>query len=215
MSIHSVGYSASTCAPKFQGVELQDVSRMQRAVALSKWAADTNRFPIAATIIGPDGQEIAASTNTELDPSSPLAGTPIAHAEISAIVQACRRLGTRILPPGSKMITTCEPCPMCLGAMNFAGIKEFIYGNSVLDTNQFRAFGFKDADLYADFAKQAGLRQVPGFQLLRDQAFSVLQQWQQKLNMQGVYSFDSPQGQAYLRQVTPIPASLPKMNQLA
>jgi len=187
----------------FSGIVPQDVFYMQKAIAMTDWAAKNNRFPIAAIIIGPDGRELASSTNTELEPNAPLSGTPIAHAEISAIVQACRRLKVRTLPPGTRMITTCEPCIMCLGALNYAGIKEFVYGNSIQDTNVFRQFGFKDRDLYIDAAKPTFLRAVPGYQFMQTQAFSVLQIWQRLLNARGVFSFDSPAGQAYLKSVIP------------
>lgn len=182
---------------------------MQKAIDLSNWAVDNKHFPIAAIIVGPNGKELAATTNTELDPNAPLGGTPIAHAEISAIVEASRKLGTRTLPPGSRMYTTCEPCIMCLGAMNFSGIDSFVYANSIQDTHQFRSFGFKDKDLYDDAKKDPAARAVPGFQLLEQPAFSVLQRWQAQLNAQGIYSFDSPEGKKYLSETAPKPKQTP------
>lgn len=79
-----VGYSAIIQSPRFQGVEAQDSSRLQRVVALSNWALNTNHLPITATIIAPNGQDISVFANTDKELSAPLAGTPTAHTEISA-----------------------------------------------------------------------------------------------------------------------------------
>jgi tRNA(Arg) A34 adenosine deaminase TadA len=170
------------------GLSEQDYANMRNTIALSSWAVDHNLFPIAAMIVDPNGRVVAASTNTELDPSSPLYGTPIGHAEVSVIVKACQTLGTRSLK-GCRMFTSCEPCPMCLAAMEFAGLKDFVYANSIGDTYHFKQYGFHDQEFYRQATLPVGQRKMPGFQMLRGQAFSVLQRWQQTLKSQGIYQF--------------------------
>jgi len=169
----------------------QDYRNMSDTIALSNWAVDHKLFPIAAMIVAPNGKMVAASTNTELDPASPFYRTPIGHAEISTIYKACKTLGTRSLD-GYRLVTSCEPCPMCLGAMQYAGIKDFIYANSTNDTYHFKKYGFNDKEYYQQAALPVEQRKMPGFQLLRNQAYSVLQRWQKLLESQGVFSFNAP-----------------------
>jgi len=177
--------ASNSCSPK---ITLQDYRNMSDTIALSNWAVDHKLFPIAAMIVAPNGKVIASSTNTELDLKSPFYGTPIGHAEISTIYKACKTLGTRSLE-GYRMLTSCEPCPMCLGAMQYAGIKDFIYANSINDTYHFRQYGFNDKEYYRQAALPIEQRSMPGFQLMRNQAYSILQKWQKLLESQGIFNF--------------------------
>jgi guanine deaminase len=176
---------------KNSSLTFQDYRNMSDTIELSNWAREHKLFPIAAMIVAPNGTVIAKSTNTELDPKSPFYGTPIGHAEISTIYKACKTLGTRSLQ-GYRLFTSCEPCPMCLAAMQFAGIKDFVYANSINDTYNFKQYGFNDKDYYQQATLPVEQRKMPGYQLLRNQAFAILQKWQKGLEAQGIYNFNPP-----------------------
>ncbi|ATO43192.1 nucleoside deaminase [Loigolactobacillus coryniformis] len=76
---------------------------------------------------------------------------PTAHAEITCIRKATKKLGTHDLS-GCVLYTSCYPCPMCLGAIIWANIKQVYYGNTAKDA---AAIGFRDDYIY-DFIKQGG-----------------------------------------------------------
>ena len=98
--------------------------------------------PFGAALVTPDGKIFAAS-NTVLGSHD-----PTAHAEVNVIRKACAELGTHDLS-GSILYTTCYPCPMCLGAIIWANIKEIHYGASPQDA---ASIGFRDDYIY-DFIK--------------------------------------------------------------
>ena len=98
---------------------------------------------------------------------------PTAHAEIVAIRDACRRLGTFSLA-GCNIYASCEPCPMCLGAIYWARIDGLYYAASREDA---AAAGFDDAMIYAELALLPAERSIPMSQLLRDEALAALHAW--------------------------------------
>ena len=98
--------------------------------------------PFGAAVVTPDGRIFAAS-NTVLGDHD-----PTAHAEVNVIRKACAELGTHDLS-GSILYTTCYPCPMCLGAIIWANIKEVHYGATPQDA---ASIGFRDDYIY-DFIK--------------------------------------------------------------
>jgi guanine deaminase len=98
---------------------------------------------------------------------------PTAHAEIVAIRGACRRLRAFRLE-GAALYTSCEPCPMCLGAVYWAGIERIYFAAGREDA---AAVGFIDDELYREIALPPGGRRVPAEQLLRDQAVAVFAEW--------------------------------------
>ena len=98
---------------------------------------------------------------------------PTAHAEIVAIREACRKLQSHRLD-GSVMYSSCEPCPMCLSAMYWAGIKELYFGCSSQIAEQ---YGFGDRALYRELDMAGESRQLKSVQLLEHEALRALEVW--------------------------------------
>src|SRR6266704_7020153 len=111
--------------------------------------------PFAAVVVK-DGRVIAAGANCVTSTND-----PTAHAEVTAIREACRALGTFQLT-GCEIYTSCEPCPMCLGAIYWARLERIYYGNTRADA---AAIGFDDARIYREFQASIADRSVPLIQL--------------------------------------------------
>ena len=118
-----------------------------------------------------DGEIVAGSAN-----SVTLDNDPTAHAEVNAIRQACRKLGTFDLS-GCVIYTSCEPCPMCLGAIYWAHLDRIYYGNTRRDAYD---IGFADDFIYKELSKSLKNRTLPIVPLLRDEAQSSFRLWQEK-----------------------------------
>ena len=100
---------------------------------------------------------------------------PTCHAEVDAIRKACAVLGTFQLE-GCDLYTSCEPCPMCLGAIYWARPARVFYGNTKADA---AAIGFDDQLIYDEIEKPLAERQIPLRELLRDEAAAGFRAWQQ------------------------------------
>ena len=125
--------------------------------------------PFGAVVVK-DGRVIARGFNqvtSTLDPTC--------HAEVDAIRKACKALGTFQLE-GCDLYTSCEPCPMCLGAIYWARPRRVFYGNTRADA---AAVGFDDQLIYEELARPLEARQLPMTQLLRDEALAGFRAWQQ------------------------------------
>ncbi|MDB5261410.1 MAG: guanine deaminase [Adhaeribacter sp.] len=103
---------------------------------------------------------------------------PTAHAEVDAIRKACAVLGTHQLTD-CELYTSCEPCPMCLGAIYWARPKIVYYANNKQDAAQ---AGFDDQFIYEELALPLAQRTIPMHQLLRDEALVAFREWQNKTN---------------------------------
>lgn len=101
---------------------------------------------------------------------------PTAHAEVTAIRDACRRLKNFHLD-GCELYTSCEPCPMCLAAIYWARIAKVYYGNTRKDAARIQ---FDDALIYREVAKPISRRMLPMRQLLRAEAAPAFREWQAK-----------------------------------
>jgi guanine deaminase len=112
---------------------------MQRAIALAIENVQKGRGGPFAALVVKDGKVIAEGTNRVTSEND-----PTAHAEIVAIREACRTLGGFQLPD-CDLYTTCEPCPMCLGAIYWARPARILYGATAADA---AAAGFDDAFIY-------------------------------------------------------------------
>ena len=99
---------------------------------------------------------------------------PTAHAEVNAIREACKTLGTFQLP-GCVLYTSCEPCPMCLGAIYWARLDCVYFGNTCHDA---AAVGFDDSFIYDELQRAHGERTVPMIRLLPEIAIESFQAWQ-------------------------------------
>ena len=101
---------------------------------------------------------------------------PTAHAEISAIRDACRKLKTFQLDD-CELYTSCEPCPMCLAAIYWARVKKIYYANTRKDAARIE---FDDDLIYREVSRPISRRQLRMKQLLRNEALKVFVEWQRK-----------------------------------
>ncbi len=103
-----------------------------------------------------------------------LRNDPTAHAEIIAIREACESLNSYELT-GCSVYSSCEPCPMCLGALYWARVDCIYYGCSREDAAQ---IGFDDQEFYRELNKPREHRSIRVKQILRPQALEIFEQWE-------------------------------------
>ena len=101
---------------------------------------------------------------------------PTAHAEVSAIRDACKRLKSFELD-GCELYTSCEPCPMCLSAIYWARLRAVYYGNTRKDAAR---IAFDDDFIYREVALPISQRKIPMKQLLRKEALAAFVEWKNK-----------------------------------
>lgn len=148
-------------------------SFMEEAIALSvRNVQESDGGPFAALIVRNDGV-IARGTNLVTSMND-----PTAHAEIIAVREACRALKTFKLD-GCEIYTTCEPCPMCLGAIYWARLDRIYFANSRSDAAQ---IGFDDNLIYQEIPLPISQRKIPVVRLLEEQALVAFRAWEQKEN---------------------------------
>jgi len=128
--------------------------------------------PFAALVVR-DATVIARGTNRVTSTSD-----PTAHAEIVAIREACRVLGTFQLLE-CVLYSSCEPCPMCLGAIYWARPKAVYFANTRADA---ASIGFDDELLYHELTVPLEQRKISISQMLRDEAFEVFREWEKMEN---------------------------------
>ena len=143
---------------------------MREAIKLANESVERGGGPFGAVIVK-DGEIVAGSAN-----SVTLDNDPTAHAEVNAIRKACKKLGTFDLS-GCVVYTSCEPCPMCLGAIYWAHINTIYYGNSKKDAAE---IDFDDDFIYEELAKPLHRRHVPLINLLGDEAIVTFNRWRDK-----------------------------------
>lgn len=141
---------------------------MQEAINLAMDNVDViNGGPFGAVVVK-DGEIIGRGTNEVTAKND-----PTAHAEIMAIRDACRNLNTFNLE-GCELYSSCEPCPMCLGAIYWANIGKLYYAATKDDAAQ---ANFSDAFIYKEFSLPKDQRKIPSTQLMRDAALKVFEKW--------------------------------------
>jgi guanine deaminase len=101
---------------------------------------------------------------------------PTAHAEVTAIREACSKLGVFELTD-CEIYTSCEPCPMCLGAIYWARLARVYYGNLASDASK---IGFDDSFIYREIAQSLRKRSIPMVPMMRERALTAFQAWQEK-----------------------------------
>ena len=143
---------------------------MREAIKLASESVERGGGPFGAVIVK-DGVIISGASN-----SVTIDNDPTAHAEVNAIRQACRRLGTFSLD-GCTIYTSCEPCPMCLGAIYWAGISRIFYGNNRKDAAD---INFADDFIYEELDRDLENRTVPITPLLRNEALQSFRLWSAK-----------------------------------
>jgi tRNA(Arg) A34 adenosine deaminase TadA len=148
----------------------EDRKFMGEAIRLANESVRHGGGPFGAVIVK-DGKIIAGSSN-----SVTIDNDPTAHAEVNAIREACRKLGTFDLT-GCRIYTSCEPCPMCLGAIYWAHIDKIYYANDRRDAAD---IGFDDDFIYQEIALKPTERTKPSEILLREEAIEAFKQWEAK-----------------------------------
>ncbi len=144
---------------------------MLRAIEIShKRMSQGFGGPFGAVIVK-NGEVIAEGYNKVTS-----ANDPTAHAEISAIREACEKLDTFNLE-GCEIYTSCEPCPMCLSAVYWARLDRLYFSNTREDA---AAIGFDDAHIYDEIPKELGDRKIPTIRLELDEAKHVFEAWDEK-----------------------------------
>ena len=148
----------------------KDKEFMREAIRLANESVERGGGPFGAVIVK-DGAIVAGSSN-----SVTIDNDPTAHAEVNTIREACRKLRTFDLS-GCTIYTSCEPCPMCLGAIYWARIGKIFYGNTRKDA---RDIQFADDFIYEELDRPMDKRTVPIVPLLRDEALHTFRLWTEK-----------------------------------
>ena len=143
---------------------------MRRAIELSADSVRNGGGPFGA-VIARNGEIIAEGSN-----GVAIYNDPTAHAEVSTIRKACQKLNTFDLS-GCEIYTSCEPCPMCFGAIYWAHLDKIYYANDRKDAAD---IGFDDDFIYQEIAVQPQYRKKPSEILLRNEALEVFKQWTAK-----------------------------------
>ena len=149
---------------------------MERAIQLSLENVQAGRGGPFAALVVRNGDILATGTNqvTTLN-------DPTAHAEIVAIRGACQAIRDFQLRD-CELYSTCEPCPMCMGAIYWARLGKVYYANRREDAAR---IGFDDSFIYDQLALPVKSRRIPMIQLMREQALKVFQAWEQSPNKIG------------------------------
>lgn len=147
-----------------------DCKFMQMAIDLSIKNVANGGGPFGAVIVR-DGKVIATGANRVTANND-----PTAHAEVNAIREACAKEGCFKLE-GCTCYTSCEPCPMCLSALYWAGVSRIVYGNTKEDA---KAINFDDSFIYDEIAKPYALRSIPCENLMRSEALAGFRAWSEK-----------------------------------
>lgn len=144
---------------------------MRRAVELSRGGMNRNDGGPFGAVIVRKGQIIAEGQNQVTSTND-----PSAHAEMVAIRKACRKLKSFQLD-GCEIYTSCEPCPMCLGAIYWARPSVVYFANTAADAAK---INFDDSFIYDEIAKPHDMRQIPFTKVESDDALRVFKDWTAK-----------------------------------
>ena len=143
---------------------------MQRAIELSIKSVHNGGGPFGA-VIAREGEIIAEGSN-----GVTIYNDPTAHAEVTAIRKACEKLGTFDLT-GCEIYTSCEPCPMCLGAIYWAHLDKIYYANDRKDAAD---IGFDDDFIYQEIEVKPQYRKKPSEILMREEGLEAFRIWNKK-----------------------------------
>jgi len=143
---------------------------MRKAIHLSVENIDQNGGPFGAVIVK-NGEVIATGVNRVTSNND-----PTAHAEVNAIREAAKKLGHFDLS-GCEIYSSCEPCPMCLGAIYWARLDKLFYANSKSDAKD---IDFDDSFIYDELDLPLEKRKIPTKQMLRTEAMVAFNKWKDK-----------------------------------
>jgi guanine deaminase len=146
---------------------------MREAIRLGEDAMRANRGGPFGCVVAREGAIIARGENRVTSSND-----PTAHAEVTAIREACRSLGVFRLDD-CELYTSCEPCPMCLAAIYWSHCRAIYYGNSAADAAK---IGFDDSFLYHEIPKPLDQRKIPIQNMLAEKAWESFAAWEASPN---------------------------------
>ena len=145
---------------------------MRMAIELADMSVATGGGPFGAVVVR-NGEVVSVGTNRVTANND-----PTAHAEVSAIRAACKKLETFTLTD-CVIYTSCEPCPMCLSAIYWSGISRIYYGNTAADA---RDIDFDDQFIYDEIALPHAQRSIPSIGMMRLEAQKAFRNWREKIH---------------------------------
>ena len=144
---------------------------MARAIELSLENVRSGRGGPFAAVVVKHGKVIAEGVNQVT-----LLNDPTGHAEVIAIRAACKQMENFELRD-CELYCSCEPCPMCLGAIYWARLARVYFANTEQDAAE---IGFDDSFIYREITKHFSQRNIPMAQMMREQALAAFQAWRDK-----------------------------------
>lgn len=144
---------------------------MVRAIELGRTHMRAGEGGPFGAVVVKDGEIISEGYNEVLAGKD-----PTAHAEVVAIRRAASRLDSVHLE-GCEIYASCEPCPMCLGAIYWARIERIWFACTSEDAAE---IGFDDAVMHQELKRPPAERRIPSRQLLREEALAVFREWREK-----------------------------------
>jgi guanine deaminase len=146
---------------------------MTRAIQLAvENVRSASGGPFGAVIVR-DGGIVAEGANQVTSIND-----PTAHAEVLAIRAACAKLKVFELH-GCDIYTSCEPCPMCLGAIYWARLSRVYFASAAADASK---VGFDDSLIYREIAQPHAQRAIPIIQMMREESLAAFRAWEEKPN---------------------------------
>ena len=149
----------------------RDLHHLREAIALAREGMDRNDGGPFGCVIVKDGEVIGRGNNRVTSSND-----PTAHAEVVAIREACELLGSFQLD-GCTLYTSCEPCPMCMGAIYWARPDRVVYAGTRQDA---AAAGFDDQLIYNELPLPPAERRLPMEQALHEEACTLFEAWDRK-----------------------------------
>ena len=143
---------------------------MKEAIRMSRESVKNGGGPFGAVIVK-NGEIIAKAANSVTKEND-----PTAHAEVTVIRKAAKKLGTFDLS-GCDIYTSCEPCPMCFGAVYWAHLDKLYFAN---DKSDAKDIGFDDSFIYDEIDLPFDQRSIPNIQIMRHEALKAFNDWENK-----------------------------------
>jgi guanine deaminase len=147
---------------------VNETELLREVIEMGVESATTEGGPFGALVAVDGGRVVGRGTNRVISE-----GDPTLHAEMVAIREACRTLGTHDLS-GTVLYASCEPCPMCFGAAYWARVDRIVHAASRADA---AAAGFDDAAIHADVARPLDERELVTVQLLAEDGWRPFAAW--------------------------------------
>jgi guanine deaminase len=167
-----IGFSGTICKARTGGAKRgMSNSFMQEAILRAVENVRSGRGGPFGAIVVKDGRVIATGTNLVTSSND-----PTAHAEVNAIREACRALGAFQLT-GCEIYTSCEPCPMCLGAIYWARPDRVYFAATASDAAK---AGFDDSFIYEELKLAHRERRIPFEPIMREAGLEPFREWMQK-----------------------------------